>query len=327
MSRKIFGTIRNRSNGDTPVPGLKVQAWDDDWPEGDDFMGEDITDANGRYEIRYPDGIWDGSIFELTTSRPDIYISVDIRNSSGGWVRLGKSQVFRDHDLSVDLNIDLAVNIEPPIARKTTFVPSQHGFHFRNYFQLQPDLLGVDLGTWEMGFCGGMCAASWNRFVSNTAIPAHMQPPAEDTLLFEELLARQIKTTPPDLLARLYDWQSAPNVSSLWRKPSIAQRTKREWPLLKKELDNDRPAILVLIRANGYFDNPTKNHQVLAIGYEYDPTTKDLVIQEYDPNLPDKINTLSMNLGMPDGRLYLKDSSRSRTRGFLVNSVGLAASQ
>ena len=327
MSRRIFGTIRNKSNGGTPVQGLKVQAWDDDWPEGDDFMGEDITDASGGYQINYADGVWDRSILDLTTSRPDIYISVSIRNSSGRWVRLGKSQVFKDHNLSLDLNIDLGVNIQPPITRKTTFVPSQHGFHFINRFKLQPDLLGIDLGSWEMGFCGGMCAASWSRFLRNTAVPVDTIPPLDGTPLFEELLARQIKTTPPDLLAKLYDWQSAPDITIPWRKPSIALRTKREWPRLKNELDNGRQAILVLIRANGYFDNPSKNHQVLAIGYEYNPATRDLIIQEYDPNVQNAISTLSMNLGMLDGKLYLKDSSRSRTRGFLVNPAGFTASQ
>jgi hypothetical protein len=290
-------------------------------------MGADITDANGQYKIDYPDGIWDSSLFDLASRLPDIYISVDIRNSTGQWVRLGKSQVFKDHDLSEDLSIDLSVNIGSPLTKQTRFKPDQHGFKFQNIFKLEPDLLGIDLGEWRMGFCGGMCAGALNRFESNTAIPDDAQPPADGTPLFEELLSRQIKSTLPDSLPRLYDWQSAPDVSTLLPKPSIGQRTKREWPKLKKELDQGRPAILILIRANGTFDNPTKNHQVLAIGYEFNPATKDLVIQEYDPNLPGQLSTLAMNLGLPDGRLYLKDSSRKRTRGFLVNPAGFAASR
>ena len=35
MEKKIFGRITNETNGGSPVAGLKVEAWDDDWPEGD----------------------------------------------------------------------------------------------------------------------------------------------------------------------------------------------------------------------------------------------------------------------------------------------------
>ena len=87
-----------------------------------------------------------------------------------------------------------------------------------------------------------------------------------------------------------------------------------------------RPTTIILIRAKGYFGNPTKYHQVLAVGYEFDPSRKDLIIQVYDPNKLKETHTLSMNLGLPDGKLYCKDSSGSRTRGFLVNPAGKGAS-
>ena len=326
MQRKIYGNITNRANGGLPVQGLKVEAWDDDWPEGDDFMGKAITNANGQYEIPYSDGFWDASLSGLSSWLPDIFITVDIRNSAGRWVRLGKSRVYKDHSLNEDRQIDLKVTIGEPLTKSTNFEPDQHGFHFINNFKVEPTILEIDLGEWEMGFCGGMCAAALRHFRDQTEIPTDTQIPKQGTPLFDELLKRQIRSTPPDLLARMYDWQSAPDVGSLWRKPSIGQRTKREWPKLKRDLDKGTPAIIILIRANGYFDNPTKNHQVLAIGYEYNTATKDLAIQVYDPNVPDKVNTLSMNLGLPDGRLYFKDSSRRRTRGFLVNPFGRAAS-
>ena len=65
---------------------------------------------------------------------------------------------------------------------------------------------------------------------------------------------------------------------------------------------------------------------MLATGYEFNPATKDLTIYEYDPNRPNQENTLSMSLGLPDGKLYLKDSASRKTRGFLVNPAGPAAS-
>lgn len=326
MERKIYGRITNTNNGGSPVSGLKVEAWDDDWPEGDDFMGKDITDANGEFSIRYNEGYWDPSIPGLSSWLPDIFVTADIKNSNDKWVRLGKSQVYKNHRLDQDLRIDILVEVGTVLSSQTGFIPEQQGFHFINLFKIEPNILGIDLGKWEMGLCGGMSAAALNHFENNTPIPAGTEIPASGTPLFDELLTRQIKSMPPDLLARMYDWQSAPDIGFWWRKPSIGQRTKREWPKLKNELDNGRPTIIVLVRANGYFDNPTKNHQVLAIGYEFDPATKDLEIQVYDPNKPDQINRLEMNLGLPDGKLYFKDSTRRRTRGFFVNHAGKDAS-
>lgn len=326
MARKIHGTIRNIADGGAPVKGLRIQAWDEDWPDGDDFMGRSYTNAAGKFNISYQPGHWDDSIFGLSSWLPDIFITADVKNASGKWVHLGKSQVFKDHPLDKDLQIDLEVNIQEIKAKKTAFDPNEHGFHFYNYFTLDPDLLGVDLGTWYMGFCGGMCAAALNRFSKGEDIPEDEDIPEEGTPLFDELLFRQMRSTPLDLMPTLYDWQSAPDASTFWRKPSIGQRTKREWPKLKYELDKGRPTIIILIRARGYFGNPTRNHQVLAIGYELDPARKDLEIQVYDPNKPKQTNTLAMNLGLPDGRLHFKDSSGSRTRGFLVNPAGKGAS-
>jgi hypothetical protein len=327
MANKIYGTITNEANHDEPVAGLRVTAWDDDWPDGDDFLGETTTNSKGQYELTYADAFWDPKIEGFDSWRPDIYIITEIRNKSRRWVRLGKSQVYKDHDLRQDLQIDLGVNIQPLQTKMLAFDPTQYGFHFANNFKLEPDILGIDLGSWEMGFCGGMSSGARYRFMKKEMTPPDRQTPADDTPLFEELFKRQLKSTPPNLLVTLYDWQSAPSVSSFWRKPSLANRTKDEWPKLKRELDAGRPAVLILIRAYGYFDNPTKNHQVLAIGYEYQHATKDLVIYTYDPNVIDVVSTLSMSLGLPGGSLYLKDSAAKTTRGFMVNPYGKSASK
>lgn len=311
--------IRDTIAGGRPVQGLRVQAWDDDYPDSDDFMGEAVTDANGYYEIGYSSAHWDPSISpRATTWRPDIYVTVAIKNAGNQWVQMKKSSVHSDHKLEDDLQIDLDVEIKPPIAKTTTFQPEKHGFHFINSFIISPNILGVDLGSWGMGFCGGMCAAALNRFRNNTDIPATRQIPEQGTALYNELLTRQIATL-SNILDDIYDWQSAPDEERWHRKRGVGSRTKREWWKLKNELDNDTPAILVLIREEGYFANPTLNHQVLAIGYEYDPATKDLQIQVYNPNEPDQTKILSMNLGLPNNRLNASDSTGERLRGFFVN--------
>jgi len=325
--RKIYGTVIDVQSGGTPVKGLRVSAWDDDWPDGDDFMGRAITNSTGYYEITYSDSLWDNALLGMSSWRPDIYITLEIRNARNKWVHLGKSEVFKDHDLNQDLRIDLSVNLQRKEKKVTAFVPELHGFHFTNNFKMNAQILGLGVKEKGMGFCGGMCAAALNRFKGNLNIPNNQQPPSQGQPLFEELKERQIKTMHPNVLVKMYSFQSAPDQISLLRKSSIGQLTRREWPPLKAALDDDRPCILVLIRASGIFGNPTKNHQVVAFGYEFNPSTKDLVIYEYDPNKSDQTQTLSMNLGLPDGKLYLKDSAWRGTRGFFISPVGDSASE
>jgi len=74
MANKIFGVIRDATRGGAPVKGLRVQAWDKDWPDGDDFMGKAFTNVDGRYEISYDSREWDRSIGSLKERRPDIHV-------------------------------------------------------------------------------------------------------------------------------------------------------------------------------------------------------------------------------------------------------------
>ena len=327
MRRKIFGQITDVSNADKPIKGLKVEAWDDDWPDGDDFMGSAFTDENGQYKISFFNGNWDSGYTDPFSKFPDIYLAVNIKNAAGKWVRLGKSGVHQDHPLNKDLQINLGVKISPKMIKRIPFNPDQNGFHFVNSFKISPKKLKLNLDDWNMGFCGGMSAAACRHFLEKTKIPKDKTTPKSGSPLFNMLLKRQIKSTPPSLIAKMYDWQSAPDIGDWWRKSGIGQRTKKEWPKLKTELDDDLPTILVLIRSSGYFSDPTKNHQVLAYGYEYNPATKDLVIYVYDPNKPDQESKLTMNLGLPEGKLFLRDTNSKRTRGLFVNPAGKIASK
>jgi len=94
-------------------------------------------------------------------------------------------------------------------------------------------------------------------------------------------------------------------------------RTVNQWeiPKLRKQIDLSRPVVLALIRTKGITD-PTKNHQVVAIGYDYEPTTKDMMVYLYDPNHPGEQPTLSMNLSKPSQGIGLSQSSGEPIRGF-----------
>jgi hypothetical protein len=326
---KIFGTVRDKKTG-KGVEGLRVEAWHDDFPRADDLLAFAKTDGEGNYRISYRGGHWDPTVSARTgTWSPDIYVRALIKNDAREWTPLTKSQIHRNHPLTDDLLINLDVEIEEPLAKMTPFDISEYGFHFDNIFTVQADFLGVSLGRWVMGFCGGMCAAAVNRFDRSELAPPGVSAPTQGTTLYRELGERQFKTMmfPNLILDEMFDWQSAPDAPSFLRKESVGLRTRRQWPKLKGRLDNDRPTILVLIRVEGYFANPTRNHQVLAIGYNYHPTTQDLRIQVYDPNHADTLQTLSMNLALPTGHLRARDSTGAELRGFFVNPNGDAASR
>ncbi len=328
MSKRIYGTIKDSLKGGQPVSGLRVQAWDDDFPDADDFMGEVITDTKGKYSIPYYKSHWDLALGGASKAYPDLYITVDIQNRKKQWIRLGQSKVYKDHDLSRSREINLRVKIEQTKKKRISFDPKKYGFHFINQFVLTPDLFDIELARWDMGFCGGMCAYALYRYSKGKPLPKeapYTKVPEEGTDLFNDLLRRQIRSMPPLILARIYEWQCAPDEDRWGQKPCIGQRTKNEWKNLKTRLDQNMPTILILIRAHGYLADPTQNHQVLAIGYEYNPSTKDLTIYEYDPNRPDTITKLHMCLGLPNNQLDLVDTAKEATRGFFINTAGNAA--
>jgi hypothetical protein len=322
MSNRIYGYITDSSRGDMPVGGLRVLVWDRDWLNGDDILGEANTDGNGHYEVRFQGRNWDKSLGIFTFGRPDIYISVDNKNSTGKWVRLAESEENRNHDLTQDLRIDLQVMMGSPVSKHTTFIPDVNGFHFINSFIVKPDILGVDLVEWQMGFCGGMCAGALNRFTAGLEIPQDEIPPGSDSPLHDELRVRQLKTMSIKMLPQMFEWQSAPEISTNKRKLGIGERTRDEWPKVKGALDDGKPTIIILIRASGYLGNPTLNHQVLAVGYDFDPATMDIKLFTYDPNIPGTTQTITCNIGLPEGRLDLTDSASPKTRGFFINPQG-----
>jgi len=90
-----------------------------------------------------------------------------------------------------------------------------------------------------------------------------------------------------------------------------------------------KPAILCLIRKEGYVAEIWKNHQERAFGYDYKPTPRNLTVEIYDPN--DKHGTNFLHLCLSGGRLgaHQIDSSGNRInfRGFFVMSATEKASK
>jgi hypothetical protein len=311
MARTVLGIVRD-TNG-SPLPNLRVRAWDEDSPSDDDLMGAAFTDSNGHYTISYRGGDWDTALPGMTTWRPDIYVTVEVPNNSGGYTRIARSRTYHDHKLGNDLTVDFVVQPLPtgPLTKVIAFDPKRHGFHFSNNAMSPP-------------CCGGMSAGALNRFNNNAPAPAVTTPPPTGDSLYLEIFNRQVGTLPPEVLATIGTWQMSPDEPNPpFGLHSLSFRTKQQWPGLCNRINNNKPTVLVLIETEGVTD-PSKNHQVLAFGYEWNPTTKDLKIYIYDPNYPDQTMYLTMTLS-GDKLRGRHSAGGSRMRGFFVNPAGDAA--
>lgn len=66
----VSGTVVEEESG-RPLPGLRVRAFDKDLVF-DDELGESITDAAGRFEVRFTEAQYR----DWTETAPDLYIRI-----------------------------------------------------------------------------------------------------------------------------------------------------------------------------------------------------------------------------------------------------------
>lgn len=217
--------------------------------------------------------------------------------------------------------------VSPPVpSMMTRFDPVQHGFKFGNYFTISPTVFGQGGPTWDMGLCGGMCAAALSRFNKNTPVEMIQEPPQQGTPLYSELLTRQIMTLVPYVVGLIATYQARPDVGHWWRGESVGHLTIKEWPKLRQLLDQGKPTIIVLIKVESLLPiDIDKNHQVLAIGYGYDDARKYVTIYVYDPNEPKR--TQEFCFSVKSNNIQARYSTFTRVRGFFVNPEGEFASQ
>ena len=171
------------------------------------------------------------------------------------------------------------------------FRPSVHGFHFSNRYPPGPTLrIGfidprlVGIGDAEAGLCGGMSWYVRERFEAGLPIPADTAAPDNGSPLFRAIVRRQVMSV---------DWLRGP--LRFWRAATmspdaLARRTREiELPKIRASIDAGRLPLVGLIRHHGWspFDL-SKDHQVLAYGYETDPGSGNTTLRLYDPNWPDR---------------------------------------
>ena len=168
------------------------------------------------------------------------------------------------------------------------FLPSRNGFHFANRWPSGPtikfgpiDPRWIGVGDASAGLCGGMCFTVRDLFEAGVPMPADREPPANGSARFKSVVRRQVESL---------DWLRLP-VRFWWRSAVGGDRARstfeKEWPKLRREIDEGRLAMLGLIRIAAV--NPfklTRNHQVIAYGYAEDG--RGVTLRLYDPNWPDR---------------------------------------
>lgn len=200
---------------------------------------------------------------------------------------------------------------------KSKFASQMNGFRFVNRFEFDfPDLpipfVGkVKLNDVVYGLCGGMCFSALDYFYAQEQLPDVSEVDELDTRLFTYLVDRQVDSLSIPVLLRVIRWMVSDD------RYIGLRMTRYELPKLRRRLDKGEPSVLALVRVKGLGD-PTQNHQVLATGYEYDPQTKRMLVNLYDPNHPGKEPTLTMDLNRPSEGIRISQSTGEALRGFFL---------
>jgi len=199
---------------------------------------------------------------------------------------------------------------------RTDFSAQDDGFRFVNSFEFSfefklPFAGSIDLGHIVYGLCGGMCFAALDYFHAGNPVLAHTSVEDVEPELRNYLWERQLDSLSLPVIPRVIEWM-------LRDDRHVGRLTAgREFPKLRRRLDKGSPAVLALIRGHGV-DDPTQNHQVVTIGYDFDETTRELTTYLYDPNHPGQEPSLTMNFARPSRGIDAAQSSEEPLRGFFV---------
>jgi hypothetical protein len=203
---------------------------------------------------------------------------------------------------------------------KTGFIPQTHGFPFQNCFDLHDFFQSMlphvqsgqaSLGNPVYGLCGGMCFAALDHYFAQTPHPQNTKTEEIPWPYFLYLWQRQLHSLKRSVILKIFEWMLTDDLN-------LARKIARyEIPKILSRIKEGNPVVLVLIRVQGITD-PTKNHQVLVIGYELDTQNKDLKLLLYDPNYPNHQPEMKVNLSNPNQGLALAYSTGDPLRGFFA---------
>ncbi len=214
-----------------------------------------------------------------------------------------------------------ATTASPPAPTKQaarsfhTFVPSQHGFHFRNGFQGQ--ILGA--GESAYGLCGGMSFAAADYFLANRPIPADIHAPADGTPLFKYIYSRQATSfgTLGGMGLKFVEWMQLPDDSTDAQPDSTHSRTLEGLPAITGALSRGEPVVLGLVLTSTAAKGKAwDNHQVLALS-STETATGQVDIRIYDSNFPNRDDvTISITRNPTRIAMHIPGRRDMAIRGF-----------
>lgn len=239
---------------------------------------------------------------------------------------------------------------EPSIRSNSEFLPSLHGFAFRNSFSVRSltnnlgpvaKLSMIDAQS-TYGKCGGMSAAAADYFYARQRVPTRKEVPGDGTPLFNYITGRQIDSLGagfdqvgkfltvmqlPDYFAdapevtRTVEHVTAPEARYLRSKLLRGEVVPVGLVYVAAKIDaNGKP-----VRATSKRGLPWDNHQVLAYKMQdreiENATVVDIGI--YDPNYPGNDNVI-LRLRFFDADKPLKgdNPSQSATRVSTTMIIG-----
>jgi hypothetical protein len=202
------------------------------------------------------------------------------------------------------------------VAVRTRFFPQKHGFHFPNRFDLISSVrlsTGAKFGldTILIGLCGGMCFTALDYYLLEEPCPTCATTTELSPVFLKYIRRRQRDSVPLQTLRKIWDW--------VWTGDDRLRELTAliEFPRLRQMLDLGNPVVLLLIRTSK-MENLTRNHQVIATGYELDLEGHRAKIFLYDPNHPEQEPHLLLDLRDTSGESWIKQSTGEPLRGFFL---------
>lgn len=191
------------------------------------------------------------------------------------------------------------------------------GFRFPNHYDCSlslnpPFVKSVTLGPVVYGLCGGMCYAALDYYYAGLPVPDRTTVPRLGDGLYRYLWKRQIDSFQlPMGPLRILRW--------MFREDEAVARStiQKEFLKLRNSIARLQPVVLLMIYARSWED-PTRNHQVVAVGYDLDEAAQQATVFLYDPNYPGKEPKLHLDLQSPS--VMFVQSTGETPRGFFLQN-------
>src|SRR6266545_3379098 len=192
----------------------------------------------------------------------------------------------------------------------TGFIPSRHGFHFRNDFAGKQVIVPGFGEVPTRGRGGGMAYAALDYWYAGLPVPTHQAEdfesvgvPHDGSRLSDYLYKRLFDSFATWTARQFVIWTLAADQAT-WADAGVIARTRQQQlPRLRRAVDAGRPVVLGLVAAST-LDDLGANHQVVAHAYDADDVAGTMRIHVYDPDRLDQEVVLSLDETSP----YLEPS-------------------